>query len=116
MDSDRWDQIKTNIKGKFEVIDERIEDLIVDGPEGEEKQGTQEVLIVESPLGQIKLVWESRPKVLEKKMTFTHRQGQSAQTEYVTSDKELSHKLRIFKASDLDEWQELDEKSLASLG
>jgi hypothetical protein len=115
MDIDRWDQIKENIKKRFDVVSETTEDLIVHTQEGEIKNGTADVLVVETPMGRMKLAFESRPVVLDKKFIYSHRGGTAARTEYEFSDKEFTHKLKAYKWDDLDEdWKEIDASSFAS--
>ncbi len=109
MDLDRWEQIKENIKSNFEVIDEGTEDLIVTTADGEVKNGTAEFLVAKTPMGQIKLVFESRPVVLGKKEFYSHQQGKAARVEYEYSDTEQSHKLKAYKWDDYnEEWKEID--------
>ena len=119
MDNDRWEQIKENIKSKFKVLEEGIEDLTVTTGEGEIKSGTAAFLVAETPMGKIKLSFESRPLVLDKKLIYSHQQGKSARTEYTFSDTELTHKIKAYKwnpdalvgAGDDDEWQEMDAEA-----
>lgn len=109
MDADRWEQIKENIKGKFKILEEGKEDLIVHTAEGGVKNGTAEFLVTETPMGKIKLVFESRPVVLDKKFIYSHRAGQAGRAEYKFSDTEFSHKIKAYKWSDpFDDWQEID--------
>ena len=116
MNLDRWEQIKEHIKRKFKVLDERAEDLIMDTQDGEIKQGTAEVIEVETPMGKIKLALESRPKILEKKYRFSHRQGQSAQVEYKHSESEETHQLKFYKWNGRqDDWEELSADNLEGL-
>jgi hypothetical protein len=89
--------------------------LIVHTQEGEIKNGTADVLVVETPMGRMKLAFESRPVVLDKKFIYSHRGGTAARTEYEFSDKEFTHKLKAYKWDDLDEdWKEIDASSFAS--
>lgn len=109
MNDEKWEQLKDRLGKRFEVLDERHGDLMADTPEGEVKQGEQDIVVVHTPAGKIRLVREIRPLILEKKMHYTHRQGQSAQVEYLLSDTEKTYKLRVFKWIDLeDDWQEID--------
>ena len=76
--------------------------------DGPQKQGNQDVLIFEHPSGgKYKLVRENRPVVLEKKELYSHRAGQGAQTQYKFSETEVSHKLKVYKEIDFDEWEEI---------
>jgi hypothetical protein len=115
MDTDRWDEIKENIKNKFEILDEGTEDLIVTTGEGEIKNGNAEFLIAQTPIGKVKLVFESRPVVTDKKFIYSHRAGQAARTEYEFSDTETTHKVRAYKwDDDNDDWKEIDAAKFGS--
>src|SRR5258708_123178 len=114
MDADRWEQIKENSKSKFKVMEEGTADLTVTTSEGEIKSGTVEFLVAETPLGKIKLAFESRPVVTDKKTIYSHRAGQAARTEWEFSDTEFSHKIKAYKwDDDNDEWKEIDAGSFA---
>lgn len=100
----------------FRDVSLRTEDLMMDTPQyhsvrgepdGPVKQGTQDVLIFENPVGRFKLVRENRPVVLEKKQFYSHRAGDSARTEYKLSDTEFSHKLKVYKEVGFEEWEEV---------
>ena len=59
----------------------------MDTQDGPIKQGTQDILIFEKSIRiNFKLVRENRPVVLEKKEMYSHRAGQSAQTQYKFSE------------------------------
>lgn len=114
MDIDRWEQTKENIRSKFQVTEEGTEDLTMETQDGIVKQGTAEFLIVKTPMGQIKLVLEKRPVVLDKKFIYSHRAGQAARTEYEFSDTEFSYKLKAYKYDDdNEEWKEIDAGSFS---
>lgn len=95
----------------FKNVDLHTEDLVVDTPEGSQVQGTQDILEFDNPAGRFRLVRENRPVVLGKKMTYSHRAGDTARTEYKYSDTEFSHKLKVYKEKD-DEWQEMSPEHL----
>jgi hypothetical protein len=114
MDIDRWEQIKENIKNKFKVLEQGTEDLTVPTSEGEVKNGKSEFLIAETPMGKIKLSFESRPVVTDKKFIYSHRAGQAARTEYQFSDSEKTHKIKAYKWDlDNEEWKEIDAGNFA---
>src|ERR1700741_3970300 len=105
MDIDRWQQVKESIKSKFQIEDEGTEDLMMDTQDGPVKQGVVEFLVAQTPMGKIKLGWEKRPLVLDKRFHFSHRAGQAARTEYAFSDTEFTYKLHAYKWDDIeDEW------------
>jgi len=109
MTDERWDQFIEMAKGKFQNVSVRQEDLL--GPTGE-VQGKSEVVKLTIPgMGDFQVVRENRPVVLDKKMHYSHRQGDTARTEYVLSDTEFSHKVRVYKDVD-DEWEEISADTL----
>lgn len=108
MQDDKWQEIVSMAKKNFRGVKLTTEDLIMDTQDGPIKQGTQDVLEFEHPNGQwYRLIRENKPIVLEKKELYSHRAGQSAQTQYKFSDTEFSHKLRVYRESDMDEWEEV---------
>lgn len=121
MQDDKWEALKEELKRKFKVEDEHFEDLVMQTADGPVVQGQAEVIIFESPLGKVKLVRESKPVVLDKKMFYSHQQGKAARTEYKFSDTEFSHKIKAYKwdpdasvgAGDNDEWKEIDAGNFA---
>lgn len=108
MTEDKWQQLLEMAMKNFPGFSLTHEDLVMDTSDGPQKQGTQDVLIFKHPSGlRYKLVRETRPVVLAKKELYSHRAGQSAQTEYKFSQTEFSHKLRVFKEIDFDDWEEI---------
>lgn len=116
MNDERWEELKKNLKKKFSVSEEKTEDLMMDTGEGTVKHGEQNVIVVTTPAGKIKLVREIRPLVLEKKLHYTHQQGKSASFEYKFSETEKTHKLRFFKWNENEyDWQELRAEDLGGM-
>jgi len=108
MQDDRWQQLVEMAQAHFKGVKQYTEDLIMDTQDGPVKQGVGEVVEFDHADGKrYKLVRENKPIVLEKKELFSHRAGQSAQTQYKFSDSEFSHKLRVYKEVDFDEWEEV---------
>lgn len=107
MTDEKWEQLVETANKHFKNVKLSNEDLIVDTPDGPQKQGNQDVLVFENPAGRFKLVRENRPRILEKKELYSTRAGQAAQTIYKKSETEFSHKLRVYRAADFDEWEEI---------
>ncbi|MBI5530448.1 MAG: hypothetical protein HY918_03020 [Candidatus Doudnabacteria bacterium] len=107
MQDDKWQELIETAKKHFKNVSLSTEDLIMDTQDGPVKHGTQDVLIFQNAAGHFKVVRENKPVVLEKKEMFSHRAGQSAQAQYKFSNTELSHKLRVFKEIDFDDWEEI---------
>lgn len=109
MDIDQWQVLKEKVTSKFPAEEEGVEDLIMDTKDGEVKQGTAEFVVITTPLGRVKLSFQKRPLVLDKKFIVSHRAGQDARTEYTFSDTEFTYKLRAYKWNEVDEdWDEID--------
>lgn len=107
MTDEKWEQLVEVAKRHFQNVSVKTEDLIAETPDGARKQGTQDVLMFEKSKQRFKLVRENRPVVLEKKQYYSHRAGDSARTEYKFSDTEFSHKLKVYKEEDFDDWEEI---------
>ncbi len=115
MQDDKWNMLIEHAKKSFEDVDLRTEDLLLETGDGLVKQGTQEILEFTNPKGRFRLIRETKPVVLEKKMHYSHRQGDSARTEYVFSDTEKTHKMRFFKEDGFDEWKELEADNITDI-
>lgn len=108
MTDERWEQFVEDGKKRFAdmvVLEETWSD-----DRGDEIQtGTQDAVEFTLPgtTDRYRVVRENRPLVLDKKLHYSHRQGDTAQTQYILSDTELSHKLRVYKEDDYGEWQEV---------
>ena len=107
MTDDRWQELIETAKGHFKNVSLKTEDLLRETAEGEEKEGTQDILEFANPAGHFRVIRENRPLILEKKQFFSHRMGDTARTEYKKSQTEFTHKIRVFKELDFDEWVEI---------
>ncbi len=104
---EKWQELVETAKKHFKNVRLTSEDLIMETQDGPINTGTQDILIFENPAGKFKVVRENKPVVLEKKEMFSHRAGQSAQTNYKFSETEFSHKIRVYKEADFEEWEEI---------
>ncbi len=109
MDIDQWQQLKDKVTARFPAEEEGEEDLIMDTRAGEVKKGTAEFIVITTPVGRIKLSFQKKPMVLDKKEHFSHRAGEAPRTEYIFSDTEFTYKLHAYKWNERDEdWDEID--------
>ena len=109
MDIDKWEALKEELNRKFKVQDQRTEDLFVETEFGQVKSGSAEILEFETPMGLVKLEYETKPVVLDKKIIYSHQQGKSGRAEYKFSETEFSHKIKAYKwDDDNEEWKEID--------
>lgn len=108
MTDDRWEQFVEDAQKRFtnvNVMDETWSD-----DRGDEiRTGTQNVVEFNLPgtTDRYRVVRENRPVVLDKIQHYSHRQGDTARTEYILSETELSHKLRVYKENDYGDWEEI---------
>lgn len=107
MTDEKWQDFIETAKKHFNGVRVYKEDLFMDTPDGQVKQGTKDVLEFSRGDEQFRLVRENRPVVLGKKELYSTRAGQSAQVQYKFSETDFSHKLRVYKEKDLDEWEEV---------
>lgn len=104
MNQDRWREIKAQVKQNFELVDEYDEDL---------DPGTAQVLEFLGPGGRTKIRFVSRPKLLDKKTSYSNRAGSGVKVDYVYSQEESVNYLEAFVWSDEDnDWHKLDAGAL----
>jgi hypothetical protein len=108
MTDEKWVDLKDSIKEKFEILEDKTEDLLIDVDEGQKKLGTVDVLICQTPMGRIKLERTNKPVVLDKKVQY-HRRKEGSKVEYIYSDTEWTHRLDAYKWNDADDdWEKID--------
>ncbi len=106
MQIERWQEIISRIKDKFEVEDSGHESIEDDG-------GTEiDYIIFSTPLGRIRLELVSKPVVLDKKTQYSRRIGSETKVNYVYGDEHAS-KMTAYKWSEADnEWEEIGAQQL----
>lgn len=107
MNDQKWEALKQRIKSKFGNIEVSAEDVVLENSPDLKIAGTRDILEFTSGNTRFRITRENKPLVLGKHMHYSHRQGDSARTEYVFSDTELSHKIFFYKEDELGEWQPL---------
>jgi len=108
MTDEKWLDLKYSIKEKFEILEDKTEDLMIDVDEGQKKLGTVDVLICQTPMGRIKLERTNKPVVLDKKVQY-HRRKEGSKVEYIYSDTEWTHRLDAYKWNEQDDdWEKID--------
>ena len=104
MKQERWEQVKSLIKSKFKVLSE-----------GQEKEEEKEIEKIEfiSPLGQLKLEWIQKPRVLDIKTSHSaKRAGAVAEKiEKVLSKTEKVSYLKAYILKDED-WLEISPEKM----
>lgn len=106
---EKWLDLLAMIKDKFQVeSDEKL--AMDDGP------GEVEVVIFSMPTGKFKLERTVRPRVLDKKTSFSHRPGADVQVDYVYSPDETVNKLAAFRWDETQqEWVEIQPEAFNNL-
>ncbi len=107
MTDEKWEQLKENLLSKFSTATVFREPYLEHG----EERGVSEVVEFESPQGLMRVVRNSKPKVLDKTFHYTHRPGDTARVDYVVSDSEFTHTLRVYREVG-GEWEEMDVADL----
>lgn len=111
MTDERWEDLMETLQRQGD-IGITTEPLFQETGEGSKEIGTQNIAVFKRGSMKYKVVRENRPVVLDKKTFVSHRQGDTARTEYKLSDTEYSHKVRVFKEIDFDEWEEMSAENL----
>ncbi|PIR07010.1 MAG: hypothetical protein COV55_01120 [Candidatus Komeilibacteria bacterium CG11_big_fil_rev_8_21_14_0_20_36_20] len=104
MTEERWREIKHQIKESFSIENEYSEEL---------SPGAVEVVEFVGPQGKTQMRFVTKPKVLDKKTTYSNRAGSDVKVDYIYSEDENVSYLEIFIWSeDKDDWQKVDADSL----
>ncbi|HLC63820.1 MAG TPA: hypothetical protein VJK25_00525 [Patescibacteria group bacterium] len=102
MHPDKWPEVRDKIKENFEVLDERRE-------KNEDRKEDLEIIEFNGPIGKMKVEWLSRPKVLGKKTQYSRRIGSQVGVDYVYSEDEVTHTLKVYQWNEAgDSWQAMD--------
>ena len=96
------------VKEKFELSEEKTEDIIYPNDKGVEiKRGEKEILVFTGPEGKIKLEFEDKETIIDQKSHYSH-QGGSGRTEFIFDPEERSHVLNAYKWSDeTNDWEKI---------
>lgn len=104
MTEERFNEIKANIKANFNLQDEYLEEL---------DPGEAQVLEFQSPQGLIKLCFITKPKLLDKKTSYSNRVGSGVKVDYVYSDEESVSYLEAYIFSEADnDWKKIEAETL----
>lgn len=107
MNIDRWRDVVGQIKDNFSVEEHETFEFEEDGGSSLER------LIFESPLGRVKMEFLVRPKVLDKKITYSNRIGSDSIIEYIYDPMEKSCQLLVYRWSEANnDWLPFDAQNL----
>lgn len=107
MHQDRWRDIVGQIQDNFAVEEHETTTF-------EEEGGSSlERIVFESPLGRIKLEFLVRPKVLDKKVSYSNRIGSESVVEYIYDPNEKSCQLLVYRWSEANNnWLPFEAENL----
>ena len=98
---EKWQETKEKILKNFEVIDQLKE-------KDEERQEEKEIIEFNGPLGKMRFEWLTRPKVIDKKTSYSRRIGSEVKVAYVYSPDEFIYNLKIYRWDEIvGDWQEV---------
>ena len=107
MNPERWEQIKMMVKEKFEILNQTEEECAIG-------VGTVQIIEFEGPIGRMKLEFISKPRILDKKTTYSNRIGSDVKVDYVYSENEETHHLKAYKWDEAAErWSDIDAAAFA---
>ena len=102
MQPDKWQQIKGQIQDTFKEV--KVTKEVLSEPE----RGEIEVLSFDGPLGKMRVEYITRPVVTDKKTHGSRRIGSDTAVEYVYSEDEFSHQLKVYRWDEAQEdWVEI---------
>lgn len=104
MTTERWQEIKAQIKANFALLDQYEEDL---------SPGRAEVLEFSGPAGKFKIKCITRPKLLDKKTDYSNRIGSNVRVDYVYSDTETVSHIEAYQWSDArQDWEKFSADAM----
>jgi len=97
MNNDKWGDVVEKIKATFAVEAHSVM------PHSEFEKGKIETIIFTSPLGKMKIIRTSTPRVTDRKTVYSNRAGGKMAVQYEYSDTEMVDTMRIFRWDDNQE-------------
>ena len=99
MNNDKWGDVVEKIKSGFAVEAHSIV------PHVEFDKGKIETIIFASPMGRMKIIRTTTPRVLDRKTVYSNRIGGKVAVQYEYSDSEMVDTMRIFRWDEnREEW------------
>ncbi len=100
MNQEKWKDVKAKILDNFEVINQYN---IVD----DDGHGNVQIIEFNGPMGESKIEFHERDVVLDKHSNYSNRIGSSMSVDYVYSDTEKTHSLKVYKKVGI-EWEQME--------
>lgn len=112
MTDERWLQFIELAEEQFDNVAVSREDIMVQTEDGPVARGSIDILLFEKDGEYYKLERENKPLILEKKEHYAKRATDTARTEYVLSETEFTHKLRVYRENMNGDWEEISTSDL----
>lgn len=112
MTDERWQQFIELAEEQFDNVEVSSTELTVQTEDGPEVRGSIDTLLFERDGDYYKMERENKPLILERKEHYAKRATDTARTEYVLSETELTHKLRVYKENMNGDWEEINLSDL----
>lgn len=104
MTIERWKEVKAEIERNFKIAENYTEDL---------EPGQAEVIEFLGPGGKMKLKFVVRPKILDKKTSYSNRPGGRISVDYVFSEDENVSYLEAYAWQEgREEWTKIESEKL----
>jgi hypothetical protein len=109
MNDDKWNDLIDSLEAKFGKIERSITKKTDKSFSGQDIDTITEQVDFSSPMGNLRVMRVTRPKVLDKKVHYSHTSSSRGNTEYVYSEDEKSYQVKLFKKSEIgNEWNEIE--------
>lgn len=109
MNQEKWDDLRENIREKFEILEEKTEPDTMTDDLGNEIKGEKDSIVFNGSMGKMMVVRTTKPVVLDRKMHYNKTQAGKALVEYIVSDTDFTNKINIYTWDDIaQDWKELD--------
>lgn len=102
MTAERWDTVVENILETFSDVKRYTEDV------GGESGGTMDVVEFESPIGDVRLEFVSKPRFLGETTQYSNRIGGDIKVDKQYDYDDLVHYMQAYKKGNNGDWEVID--------
>ncbi len=109
MNDEKWNNLIDSLETKFGGLEKSVINKKELSFAGKEIITTVEQIIFDSPMGKMKIERTTRPAILDKKIHYSHTSNSRGNTEYIYSETEKSHQVKLYKKMPGEnDWQEIE--------
>lgn len=102
MTPERWDTVVESILDTFDEVERFTED--VSGDSG----GTMDVVEFESPIGEVRLEFVSKPRFLGETTQYSNRVGGDIKVDKQYDAEDVVHYMQAYKRGNNGDWEVID--------